>query len=184
MPRGRSLLLAGVVVALAATIGSAWLHEMRPRSVVKPAAQTVSTRAEKLQPPALTADEERFATALWAVHREATRSAVAMSFAGITYQTEGRDARALARKIEPLAKFFQDAEMRVRTMSPPPPLSNMHEQYVDAMALYANAAAEMLKFTEDGDSQRLDEAHRMDVRASEDMLRVGEVLWPGQYKPH
>jgi hypothetical protein len=24
----------------------------------------------------------------------------------------------------------------------------------------------------------------MDVRASEDMLRVGEVLWPGQYKPH
>jgi len=24
----------------------------------------------------------------------------------------------------------------------------------------------------------------MDVRASENMLRVGEVLWPGQYKPH
>jgi hypothetical protein len=52
------------------------------------------------------------------------------------------------------------------------------------MALYANAAAEMLKVTEDGDSQRLDAAHRLDVRASEDMLRVGEVLWPGQYKPH
>ena len=109
---------------------------------------------------ALTADEERFATALWAVHREATRSAVAMSFAGITYQTEDRDARALARKIEPLAKFFQDAEMRVRTMSAPPSLSSTHGQYVDAMALYANAAAEMLKFTEDGDSQHLDEAHR------------------------
>jgi hypothetical protein len=184
MPGARSLLLAGVVVALAATIGSAWLHEMRPRSAVKPAAQTASTSAEQPQPRALTADEEGFATALWAVHREATRSAVAMSFAGITYQTEGRDARALARRIEPLAKFFQDAEMRVRTMSPPPPLSSTHEQYVDAMALYANAAAEMLKFTEDGDSQRLDEAHRMDVRASEDMLRVGEVLWPGQYKPH
>jgi hypothetical protein len=42
----------------------------------------------------------------------------------------------------------------------------------------------MLKFTEDGDSRHLGEAHRMDVRASEDMLRVGEVLWPGQYKPH
>ena len=107
-----------------------------------------------------------------------------MSFAGITYQTEDRDARALARKIEPLAKFFHDAEMQVRTMSAPPSLSRTHEQYVDAMALYANAAAEMLKFTEDGDSQHLDEAHRMDVRASEDMLRVGEVLWPGQYKPH
>jgi hypothetical protein len=52
------------------------------------------------------------------------------------------------------------------------------------MALYANAAAEILKFTEDGDAQRLGEAHRMDVKASQDMLRVGEVLWPGQYKPH
>jgi hypothetical protein len=184
MPGARSLLLAGVLVALAAIIGSAWLHEMRPRSVVKPAAQTANTSTEQPQPRALTANEERFATALWAVHREATRSAVAMSFAGITYQTEGRDTRALARKIEPLAKFFQDAEMRVRTMSPPAPLSSTHEQYVDAMALYANAAAEMLKFTADGDSQRLHAAHRLDLRASEGMLRVGEVLWPGQYKPH
>ena len=184
MPGGRSLLLAGVVVALAAITGAALLHEVRSLPVVQPAAQAVSTRAEKPQPPALTADEERFATALWAVHREATRLAVAMSFAGITYQTEDRDARALARKIEPMAKFFHDAEMQVRTMSTPPSLSRTQGQYVDAMALFANAAAEMLKFTEDGDPQRLGEAHLMDVRASEDMLRVGEVLWPGQYKPH
>src|SRR6266566_1220409 len=184
MSGGRSLLLAGVVAALAATAGAAWLHEVRPKSVVQPAAQTVSTRAEKPQPPALTADEERFATALWAVHREANRSAVALSFAGIAYQTEDRDARALARKIEPLAKFFHDAEMQVRTMSVPPSLSRTQGQYVNAMALYANAAGEMLKFTEDGDSQHLGNAHRMDVSASQDMLRVGEVLWPGQYRPH
>ena len=184
MSGGRSLLLAGVVAALAATAGAAWLHEVRPKSVVQPAAQTVSTRAEKPQPPALTADEERFATALWAVHREATRSAVALSFAGIAYQTEDRDARALARKIEPLAEFFHDAEMQVRTMSVPPSLSRTQGQYVNAMALYANAAGEMLKFTEDGDSQHLGNAHRMDVSASQDMLRVGEVLWPGQYRPH
>jgi hypothetical protein len=140
MPGGRSLLLAGVVVALAATTGAAWLHEVQPQSVVQPPAQTVSTRAEKPQPPALTADEERFATALWAVHREATRSAVAMSFAGIVYQTEDRDARALARKIEPLAKFFHDAEIQVRAISTSPSLSGTQGQYVDAMALYANAA--------------------------------------------
>ena len=184
MAGGRSLLLAGVVVALAATAGAAWLHEIRPRSMAQPAAQVVNALAEKPQLPALTADEERFATALWAVHREATRSAVALSFAGITYQAEDRDARALARKIEPLAKFFHDAEMQVRTMSAPPSLSKTQSQYVDAMAVYANAAAEMLKFTEDGDSQRLQVAHGLDVKASEDMLRVGEVLWPGQYKPH
>ena len=136
------------------------------------------------QAPALTADEERFAATLWAVHREATRSAVAMSFAGITYETEGRDARALAAKIAPLAKLFQDAETRVRAMSVPASLAGTHGQYIGAMALYARAAGEMLKFTEDGDPRHLAAAHRMDVSASEDMLRVGEVLWPGQYKPH
>jgi hypothetical protein len=176
------LLLAGVVVALAATAGAAWLQEIRPRS--QPAVQTINARAEKAQLPALTADEERFATTLWAVHREATRSAVALSFAGITYQTEDQDARAFARKIEPLAKFFHDAEMQVRAMSAPPSLSKSQSQYVDAMALYANAAAEMLKFAGDGDQQRLQVAHELDVKASEYMLRVGEVLWPGQYKPH
>ena len=176
------MLLAGVVVALAATAGVAWLHEIRPRS--QPALQTINARAEKAQLPALTADEERFATTLWAVHREATRSAVALSFAGITYQTEDRDARAFARKIEPLARFFHDAEMQVRAMGAPPSLSKTQSQYVDAMAIYASAAAEMLKFAEDGDSQRLQVAHELDVKASEYMLRVGEVLWPGQYKPH
>jgi hypothetical protein len=180
------LWLAGVVVALAATTGAAWLHEMRAGSpaAVQPPVQAVSSRAEQPQPPALTADEERFATALWAVHREATRLAVAMSFAGIVYQAEGRDARALARKVEPMAKFFQDAEIQVRAMSTPASLSSMQGQYVEAMALYANAAAEILKFTEDSDSQHLGAAHRMNMRASQDMLRVGEVLWPGQYKPH
>ena len=181
---GRSLLLASVVVVLAATVGAAWLNEIRPRSVAQPAAQTVNARVEKAKLPALTTDEERFATTLWAVHREATRSAVALSFAGITYQVEDRDARALARRIEPLAKFFHDAEMQVRAMSAPPSLSKTQSQYVEAMALYANAAAEMLKFTEDGDSQRLQVAHGLDIKASEDVLRVGEVLWPGQYKPH
>jgi hypothetical protein len=178
------LLLAGAVAALAATAGAAWLHEVQPSSMMQPAAETISTRAERPQPPPLTADEERFATALWAVHREATRSAVALSFAGIAYQTEDRDAHALAQRIEPLAKFFHDAETQVRTMSAPPSLTASQGQYVDAMALYANAASEMLKFTGDGDQQRLNVAHEMDVRASEDMLRVGEILWPGQYKPH
>jgi hypothetical protein len=184
MAGGRSLLLASIVVVLAATAGAAWLNEIRPWSVAQPAAQTVNARAEETKLPALTADEERFATILWAVHREATRSAVALSFAGITYQVEDRDARALARKIEPLAKFFHDAEMQVRAMSAPPSLSRTQVEYVGAMALYASAAAEMLKFTEDGDSQRLQVAHGLDMKASEDMLRVGEVLWPGQYKPH
>jgi hypothetical protein len=174
------LLLAGVVVVLTATVGVAWLREVRPPS----ARQSFVAPLAIPQVPALTAEEEQFAATLWAVHREATRSAVAMSFAGIAYETEGRDAHALAAKIAPLAKFFQDAETRVRAMTVPASLAGTHGQYIEAMAVFAKAAGEMLKFTEDGDAQHLAAAHRMDVSASEDMLRVGEVLWPGQYKPH
>jgi hypothetical protein len=184
MPGGWSLLLAGVILALAAITGAAWLHEARTPSVGQRTAQTVDVRAVITQPPALTADEERFATDLWTVHREATRSAVAMSFAGIAYHTEDRDAHALARKIEPLAKFFHDAETQVRAISAPSSMSTTHGRYLEAMTLYASAADEMLKFTENADSRHLEEAHRMDVKASQDMLRVGEVLWPAQYKPH
>src|SRR5258708_35044658 len=75
MPGGRSLLLAGVVLALAAITGAAWLHEIRTPSVAQPAAraatQTFNVRAVITQPPALTADEERFATDRWVLHREA-----------------------------------------------------------------------------------------------------------------
>jgi len=52
------------------------------------------------------------------------------------------------------------------------------------MALYASAAGEMLKFVQDGQTQHLIDAHGMALGASEDLLRAGEVLWPGQYKPH
>ena len=179
-------MLAGVIVALAATAGVAWLHEARtPTSVVaQPAAQPIKVRAVIPELPALTGEEERFASTLWTVHREATRSAVAMSYAGIAFLTEGRDVHTLAQRLEPLAKFFHDAEIQVRAMSAPPSLSKTLDRYVGAMALYANAADEMLKFTESADLRHLDEAHRLDVKASQDLLRVGEVLWPGQYKPH
>jgi hypothetical protein len=186
MPGGRSLWLAGVVLALAATTGFTWLYAARTPLAAQPAqqAQQVNARAAIPELPALTAEEERFAAALWTVHREATRSAVAMSFAGIIYQTDDHDAHALARKIEPLAKFFHEAETQVRAMSAPPSLSKTLDRYAGAMALYANAADEMVKFGEDADSRHLDDAHQMDVKASQDALRVGEVLWPGQYKPH
>jgi hypothetical protein len=42
----------------------------------------------------------------------------------------------------------------------------------------------MLEFVKDGERRHLIDAHGMGVAASEEILRVGEVLWPGQYKPH
>jgi hypothetical protein len=158
----------------------AWQHEMRPH----PTAQTALEMSPRPEPRALTPEEESYAALLWEVHREATLSAMAMSFAGIAYETEARDASQLQQKIEPIAKFFSDAERRVRGLAVPQSLSKVHGQYIEAMALYRKACDEMLEFTRDGGRQHLIDAQGMGFAASEDILRVGEVLWPGQYKPH
>jgi hypothetical protein len=179
-PNRRSILLAGIVVILAGIFVFAWQHELRPR----PSPQAAREMSPRPEPRALTAEEESYAASLWEIHREVTPSAVAMSFAGIVYETEAHDARQLEQKLEPIANFFGDAERRVRGLAVPASLSKVHAQYLEAMLLYRKASAEMLAFTKDGGRQHLIDAHGMGIAASEDLLRAGEVLWPGQYKPH
>lgn len=179
VPRAWWLLLAGAVAALAGMVAFAVAHETSLWP--EPAGAAAGGRPV---PRALTAAEDRYAAALWEVHREVTPSAVAMSFAGIAYKTDVADADELARRIAPLARFFTEAEARVRSLAVPESLSKVHRQYAEAMALYAHASGAMLQFARDGQDRHLLDAHRMGLTASENLLRVGEVLWPGQYKPH
>jgi hypothetical protein len=165
---------------LAGTLVFALQHELRPR----PTPQAAPEMSPRPEPRALTAEEESYAASLWEIHREVTTSAVAMSFAGIVYETETRDARQLEQKIEPIAKFFGDAERRVGGLAVPASLSKVHGQYLEAMVLYRKASDEMIAFTKDGGRQHLIDAQGMGITAAEDLLRAGEVLWPGQYKPH
>jgi len=171
---------AVVVVVVAAAVVAAWQYELRPTTTQ----QAVAATPQRPEPRALSPEEESYAAALWEIHRQVTPSAVAMSFAGIAYETDNHDARLLEQKIEPVAKFFGEAERRVRSLTVPPSLSKVHSQYLEALVLYRKASDEMLAFTKDGERQHLVDAQGMGVTASEDILRAGEVLWPGQYKPH
>ena len=116
--------------------------------------QAAPEASPRAEPRALTPEEESYAVSLWEIHREVTPSAVAISFAGI------------------------------RGLAVPASLSKVHGQYLEAMTLYRKASNEMLEFTKDGARQHLIDAQGMGTTASEDLLRAGEVLWPGQYKPH
>ena len=176
----RSIVLASVVVVLAGTIVAAWRYEFRPTTTQ----QAVAATQQRAEPRALSPEEETYAAALWEIQRQVTVSAVAMSYAGIAYEIDHHDVHVLEQKIEPLAKFFAEAEPRVRGLTVPPSLSKVHGEYLDAMVLYRKASNEMLAFTKDGERQHLVDAQGMGVTASEDLLRAGEVLWPGQYKPH
>lgn len=176
----RSILLASVVVVLAGAATAIWHFEFQASTTQ----QAVAATWHKPEPRALSPEEETYAAALWEIQRQVTVSAVAMSYAGIAYEIENHDVHVLEQKIEPVAKFFAEAEPRVRGLAVPPSLLKVHGEYLDAMGLYRKASDEMLAFTKDGERQHLVDAQGMGVTASEDLLRAGEVLWPGQYKPH
>ena len=63
-------------------------------------------------------------------------------------------------------------------------MREVHERYLAALASYETASEEMVKTARDGRDEHLIQAQGMSFRASEDTLRVGDVLWPGEYKPH
>ena len=179
VPGPRPILLTSTVLVLVALVVLAWQHEQRLGTPTP-----VQATSQKPEPRALSAEEESYAASLWEIHREVTPSAVAMSFAGIVYETGSRDKDQFERKISPVAAFFKGAEARVRGLPVPASLLQVHNQYLDALVLYGKASNGMLEFAKDGERQHLVEAHDLHISASQAILRAGEVLWPGQYKPH
>ena len=174
------MLLATASLALAGVAAFALQHEIR----LSGSARTPRVTVERAQPPALTAEEERYALALWEIQRQVIPAAVAMSYAGISFKMDGGVVEDLRRKIEPPAEFFREAAVRARAMHPPDSMLAVHRQYVEAMGLYSRAADKMLNYTGTGQDQDLVEAQSLSIAASENTLRVGDVLWPGHYRPH
>jgi hypothetical protein len=171
------VLLSTIVLGLLAVVGYAAQRELtRPAPVATP--RSVPERM------ALTSEEEGYAAALWPIHSEVKLAAVQMSFAGIAYKLGEQDAVGLEAEVKPLASSFETAAARVRALEVPPSMTALQERYLGALRLYGTAAAEMISATRDGEAEHLLAGQQMSFRATEDVLRVGDVLWPGEHKPH
>ena len=134
--------------------------------------------------PALSTEEEAYAAALWPVHEKIKTSAVQMTFAGLSYKLGDIDRMAVKERVMPLAKVFHDARSQASQLKAPASLEKQHQLYLGALKLYEDAAAEMVKIARDGKDEHLISAQKMSYAASEDSLRVGDALWPGEYKPN
>jgi hypothetical protein len=180
LPHVGTLLLAGVIVMLMAVVAYALQHEFARQpagNVAAPAASAVPARA-------LSAAEEAYAAALWPIHRQVKLAALGMTFAGIDYKTDSPDRAKLQAKVEPLTKTFKASLASARALDVPSSLREVHERYLGALTAYETASEEMVQTVRDGRDEHLIQAQGMSFRASEDTLRVGNVLWPGEYKPH
>jgi hypothetical protein len=180
-PRARIVVFSAITAALVATVGIAMQRELTPRPSLSPMA-SVKTGSEQ---NALSAEEEAYAAALWPIHSEVVEaSALDMSLAGVAYVIEHHDAHRLEARVAPLRDRFRTAAEDVRAMAVPASMQKVHDWYLEALALYQSASAEMVMVAADDKVEHLIEAQMMSQRAAEDLLKVGDVLWPGEYKPN
>jgi len=182
----KQIAIGCLLVCLGAVATLAVVREGRRASpsIVSAEAAAGGAYAGHQERPALSAEEEAYAAALWPIHERIKTSAVQMTFTGMSYKMKDIDQMAIKQRVAPLTKVFRDARSQASQLQVPASLQKQHDLYLAALKLYEDASVEMAKIARDGDEKHLVDAQKMSYAASEDSLRVGDVLWPGEYKPN
>jgi hypothetical protein len=183
-PRRRppvKILVFGLV--LLGLLGIVALATVREISTSSANARTARPVLAPPRPP-LTAAEEEYALALWPIHNEVKASALRMTFGGLSYKLGELDRTEFKARIEGLTETYRSAGLRIAALTPPASLARAHEMYSDAVRLYQQSAAEMLRVVGDGRHEHLVAAQPLSMDASEKLLKVGDILWPSEYKPN
>ncbi len=170
-----------LVVGLIALVALAAVREI----AIPPWAQAEPVSAfEPTVRPAMTAAEEAYAHALWPIHAKVKQNAVKMTFAGLAYKMGDIRRTGVKERVAPLTPTFEAALVQLNKLQPPTSMLELHQNYADAINLYRSSSVTMIKVAGDGGDQHLIEAHKMSDKAAGLTLKVGEVLWPGEYKPN
>ena len=184
MTSGKQIGIAVLVGGLAVLAGIASLRSGPAPQAPAPAVAPAAPMGESHDRAPLGADDERYAHGLWKIHSAVRTEAVRMSFTGLAYKTGEIPREAVRERIAPLAKFFDAASQDVRALATPGSMEPVRAVYLDALALYRDAATEMVKVAADGSDEHLIRAQEMSSSASTRLLEVSEKLWPGEYKPN
>ena len=156
------------------------------RETTKPKPQQIAANSEThhSERPAVTGEEEAYARALWPIHAQVKQDAVKMTFAGLAYKMGDIKQRDVTARVAPLTPAFDAAAAALGQLRPPTSLVTLHSDYLQAIKLYREASLTMVRFAADGREAHLIDAQVMSERASELTLKVGETLWPGEFKPN
>jgi hypothetical protein len=172
--------VGALVVGLVALMAMAALRETA--STKAPLA--VPGTAAQQERAAITPEEETYARELWPIHAQVKQDAVKMTFAGLAYKMGDIKRKAVKERVAPLTAIFESAEAAVDHIQPPASMRALHGEYLEAIQLYRDASVEMIKVAADGRDVHLVEAQKKSSTASDLTLKVGEILWPGEFKPN
>jgi hypothetical protein len=178
----KQLAIGALLVGLGAVAAVAMVRESRQAPAAAQAAGGAFTGHQER--PAFSAAEENYAAALWPVHEQVKTNAVKMTFTGLSYKMGELDRTSIKERVNPLAKAFHDAYGAAAKLKVPSSMESQHQTYLGALKQYEAASAEMLKIAGDGKEEHLVTAQKLSFAAAEDLLRVGDVLWPGEFKPN
>lgn len=183
-PNIKTIALGALVVALSAVVAYAVVREFRTTKQAD--AQVVgAAMGEHAQRPAMSAAEERYASELWQIHEPVRTAAVRMSFAGIAYKLGDIDKAEFKKRVSALTEVYRDAGAKMRAVQAPASFAALHQEYSGAVQAYQDASMEMAKAVKPGGGdENLIKAQGMSEQASNTLLKVGETLWPGEYKPN
>jgi hypothetical protein len=171
------------MVALMALVAISLQRELGFSAPSAPALAAVQPEAPA--PPPLSPEEEAFAESLWPLHQGVVEaSAGRLSSAGIAFAIDDHDAHRLAAKLIPLRKVFHETREKLAAIAAPPSLQGVHDRYMTVLSLYEQSATEMLEVERDGDEGHLINAQIKSGHAAEELVRVGDILWPGEHKPN
>jgi hypothetical protein len=180
LPSVKVLLFGFVLLSL---LGIVALSAMREVATSSANARTARPALAPPRPP-LTAAEEEYALALWPIHNDVKVSALKMTLGGLAYKLGELDRAGLRAKVEGSAEAYRRAARQIAALTPPASLAKTHAMYVQAVRLYERSAAEMARVVSDGRDEHLVAAHPLSMEASEKLLKVGDILWPNEYKPN
>jgi hypothetical protein len=181
--RSALFLLPGALIALVAVVAVSLQRESASGTGLDHLSVAHEAPAPKL--PALTPEEETFAEALWPLHQEVVEaSAGRLTSAGMTFAVDDHDANRLVGKLTPLRQIFVDTQGKVEAISAPPSMQPVRERYVALLVLYEQSATEMMEVARDGDEGHLINAQSKSERAAQELVKVGDILWPGEHKPN
>jgi len=173
--------VGALVVGLVALMAVA---AMRETAKPKPQQAAASTEANHVERPAVTAEEEAYARALWPIHAQVKQDAVKMTFAGLAYKMGDIKRAAVKERVAPLTPMFDAAVAALGKLQPPASMRVLHGEYLEAVKLYRDASVAMIKVAADGRDEHLVDAQVKSSKASDLTLKVGDTLWPGEFKPN
>jgi hypothetical protein len=178
--RPKLLILGAFVVGLVALL----TFTMNRQVIVTSSPTPAEERATPPPRPALTAAEEQYIRALWPIHGDVERSTVRMSLGQILYKTQDLDRAELNARIKEALATYRAAESRLRALDAPASLRAEHEEYLAAIRLFQESAAELLKMFTDGRDDHMLAAYPKSQEGSNKIREVGGKFWPHEFRPH